>query len=122
MAVNPDELKENIRARLVWIGPMRLVEFIERLDGYLSKAGLNLRDYLIPIGIPGKLPSQLTPYEIAHLARFLHLNVPRASSSFEQAFEEITGHKTTSPLTEGSGYELELRRGRRAARPHIRRV
>ena len=116
-----DIIRENVRVRLQNLNRAEFESFISVLDMLMMRSGLNLRDYLVPVGIPGQHPSDLTPYELAHLARFFRLNMPQALHAFEKALEAITGHNTTSPLTEGSGNELP-RRGHRAARPHIRRI
>lgn len=117
-----DIIREKVRVRLQTLNRPEFLSFISVLDQLMMRSGLNLRDYLVPVGIPGQKPADLTPYELAHLARFFRLNVPLAVQPFDDALEAITGHdSTTSPLTEGSGNELP-RRGHRAARPHIRRI
>jgi hypothetical protein len=120
MVASVDIIRENVRVRLQTLNRAEFEQFIRVLDTLMMRSGLNLRDYLVPVGIPGQQPTDLTPYELAHLARFFRLNVPHAVQPFDDALEAITGHNTTSPLTEGSGNELPRRH--RAARPHIRRI
>ena len=42
------------------------------------------RAYLIPLGIPGRSPEDLTPAEVGHLIRFLRMIVPEAMLAVER--------------------------------------
>jgi hypothetical protein len=114
-----DELKKIVYDILASLEFGRVEMFVLSLDERLRARGFNLRDYLLPIGVAGRHVSQLTPYELSHLARFFHLHVPRGKQAFEAALRETTGHTFTStPVGPGR----DIRTGRRAARPHIRRA
>ncbi len=60
-------------------------EFIQVLEAEMRRANLNMRAYLIPLGIPGRSPEDLTPTEVGHLVRFLKINVPQAMPAVERA-------------------------------------
>jgi hypothetical protein len=84
-AIDANELKAVVRDGLVAMNMADREEFIGTLEGELRRAGLNMRAYLVPLGIPGRSPEDLTPTEVAHLMRFLKLNVPRAVPAIERA-------------------------------------
>jgi hypothetical protein len=73
-------------------------DFIQNLEAEMRRANLNMRAYLIPLGIPGRSPEDLTPTEVGHLVRFLKINVPKAMSAIERTmsryniFAEKAGH------------------------------
>jgi hypothetical protein len=97
--VDAGELKEVVRDGLVGMNVTEREEFIGTLEAEMRRAGLNMRAYLIPLGIPGRSPEDLTPTEIAHMMRFLKLNVPQAMPAIErslaryQAFSTVIGGK-----------------------------
>ena len=84
-AVDANELKELVRDGLVAMNAAEREEFIRTLEAEMRRAGLNMRAYLIPLGIPGRSPEDLTPTEIAHMMRFLKLNVQQAMPAIERA-------------------------------------
>jgi hypothetical protein len=49
-----------------------------------------MRAYLIPHGIPGRSPEDLTPTEVGHLVRFLKINVPQATQAIEKAMAQFS--------------------------------
>jgi hypothetical protein len=101
-SLDPNELKAVVRDGLVGMGMTEREDFIGTLETEMRKAGLNMRAYLVPLGIPGRSPEDLTPTEVAHLIRFLKLNVPQAMTAVEKALGRYnsfvindgrTGHK-----------------------------
>jgi hypothetical protein len=60
-------------------------DFIQALETEMRRASLNMRAYLVPLGIPGRSPEDLTPTEVGHLVRFLKINVPQAMLAVERA-------------------------------------
>jgi hypothetical protein len=84
-AVDASELKEVVRDGLVGMNIAEREEFIGTLEAEMRRSGFNMRAYLIPLGIPGRSPEDLTPTEVAHMIRFLKLNVPQAMSAIERA-------------------------------------
>lgn len=97
--VDAGELKEVVRDGLVAMNISEREEFIRTLEAEMRRAGLNMRAYLIPLGIPGRSPEDLTPTEVAHMMRFLKLNVPQAMPAIEgsltqyDAFSTVVGEK-----------------------------
>jgi hypothetical protein len=84
-ALDANELKVRVRDGLVAMNMTEREEFIGTLEAEMRRAGLNMRAYLVPLGIPGHSPEDLTPTEVAHLIRFLKLNVSKAMPAIERA-------------------------------------
>lgn len=83
--LDANELKAKVRDGLVAMNMTEREEFIGTLEAEMRRAGLNMRAYLVPLGIPGHSPEDLTPTEVAHLIRFLKLNVAKAMPAIERA-------------------------------------
>src|SRR5262245_27596678 len=83
-SLDANELKAVVRDGLVEMTIADREDFIGSLETELRRAGLNMRSYLVPLGIPGRSPEDLTPTEVAHLIRFLKLNVPQAMKAVER--------------------------------------
>ena len=83
-SLDPDELKSFICSRLVSITVTEQEDFIHALEVEMRRANLNMRAYLIPLGIPGRSPEDLTPVEVGHLIRFLKMIVPEAMLAVER--------------------------------------
>src|ERR1044072_8361670 len=79
--LDPTELKSIVRDGLVTMNMSEREEFIQALETEMRRANLNMRAYLIPLGIPGRSPEDLTPTEVGHLVRFFKINVPQAMSA-----------------------------------------
>ena len=92
-AIDAGELKEIVRDGLVAMNIAEREDFIRTLEAEMRRAGLNMRAYLIPLGIPGRSPEDLTPTEVAHMMRFLKLNVPQAMPAIEGSLSQY-GHFT----------------------------
>lgn len=101
--VDAGELKEVVRDGLVAMNITEREEFIGTLEAELRRAGLNMRAYLIPLGIPGRSPEDLTPTEIAHMMRFLKLNVPQAMPAIERS---LTRYETFATVIGGKGHRI----------------
>ena len=89
--MDANQLKGAVRDGLVGMSMTDREEFIAALELELRKAGLNMRAYLVPLGIPGRSPEDLTPTEVAHLIRFLKLNAPQAMPAIERALGRYSG-------------------------------
>jgi len=80
------------------------VEFIEALESEMRRENLSITDYLIPLGIPGMRPEDLTPTEVAHLVSFLKMHVLQAVTAVKRAMarlvvlreEQNVGHALTA--------------------------
>ena len=96
--LDPTELKSLVRDGLVAMNMAEREEFIQALEAEMRRVSLNMRAYLIPLGIPGRSPEDLTPTEVGHLVRFLKINVPQAMSAVTRTmaryaiFAEKAGH------------------------------
>ena len=86
--LDANELKATIRDGLVSMTIAEREEFIGTLEAEMRRAGLNMRSYLVPLGIPGRSTEDLTPTEVAHLIRFLKLNAPQAMRAVERALTQ----------------------------------
>jgi len=96
--LDPNDLKSMVRDGLVSMTMADREDFIQALEAEMRRANLNMRAYLIPLGIPGRSPEDLTPTEVGHLIRFLKINVPQAMSAVDRTmarytiFAEKAGH------------------------------
>jgi hypothetical protein len=88
--LSPDELKNAVRDGLVSMTISDRIGFIEALESELRKLDLNIRAYLVPLGIPGRSAEDLTPNEVGHLVRFLKINVPKAIPAIERAMSRYS--------------------------------
>lgn len=101
--VDPSELKEVVRDGLVAMNSTEREEFIGTLEAEMRRAGHNMRAFLIPLGIPGRSPEDLTPTEVAHMIRFLKLNIPQAMSAIERV---LSRYEVFSPNVSGKGHRI----------------
>jgi len=83
-SLDPDELKSVVRDGLISMKVTEREDFIQALEVEMRRANLDMRTYLIPLGIPGRNPEDLTPAEVGHLIRFLKMNVPEAMRAVGQ--------------------------------------
>jgi hypothetical protein len=101
--VDAGELKEVVRDGLVAMNIADRDGFIRTLEAEMRRTGLNMRAYLIPLGIPGRSPEDLTPTEIAHMMRFLKLNVPQAMPAIERS---LARYEVFSTIIGGKGHRI----------------
>src|SRR3984893_11271294 len=102
-ALDANELKSLVRDGMVAMNMTEREEFIGTLEAEMRRAGLNMRAYLVPLGIPGRSTEDLTPTEVAHLIRFLKLNVPKAMSAVERALARYENFSTEDG---GKGHKI----------------
>ena len=84
-----DDVKNTVRDVLLLMTWPEQVEFIEALESEMRRAGLSITHYLIPLGIPGMTPEELTPIEVGHLVRFLKIHVRQAMPAVERAMARL---------------------------------
>jgi hypothetical protein len=98
-SLDPNELKNVVRDGLVSMNMADREDFIQSLEMEMRRASLNMRAYLVPLGIPARTPEELTPTEVGHLIRFLKINVPQAMPAVERALSRYTvfGEKVGHP-------------------------
>jgi hypothetical protein len=109
--LGPDELKSVIRDGLVGMNMSEREAFFETLEGEMRQFGLDVRKYLVPLGIPGRSPEDLTPTEVGHLVRYLKINVPKAMPAVNKAMSRFVafvekagnGDKAASGEKAGNG-------------------
>jgi len=61
------------------------------LETEMRRENLSITEYLIPLGIPGMRPEELTPTEVGHLVRFLKMHVLQAVTAVERAMARLEG-------------------------------
>jgi hypothetical protein len=88
--LGPEELKALVRDGLVAMNMAEREAFFEALDRQMKSIGLDIRKYLVPLGIPGRSPEDLTPTEIGHIVRYLKINVPQAMPAVAKALSRFT--------------------------------
>lgn len=86
--LDADKLKASVHEMLLLMEALERKLFIKTLEYEMFRAGLNIRDYLIPLGIPATRAEELTPNEIGHLIRFFRINVPKAMSAVARVLED----------------------------------
>lgn len=88
--LDPNEIKSIVRDGLAKMTLADREEFIQILEAEMKRSNLNLRAYLVPLGIPGRTPEELTPTEVGHLIRFLKINVTNALKAIERTLSSFT--------------------------------
>lgn len=84
-----DDVKTTVRDALLVMTWAERVEFIQALELEMRRADLSITHYLIPLGIPGMWPEELTPTEVGHLVRFLKIHVRQAMPAVERAMARL---------------------------------
>lgn len=102
-ALEANELKSIVRDGLVTMNMAEREEFIGTLEAEMKRAGLHMRGYLVPLGIPARSPEDLTPTEVAHLIRFLKLNVSKALQAIDRA---LGRYSVFAEHSVGSGHRI----------------
>ena len=84
-----DDVKTIVRDALLLMTWAEQVEFIQALESEMRRENLSITSYLIPLGIPGMRPEELTPTEVGHLVRFLKMHVLQAVTAVERAMARL---------------------------------
>ncbi len=84
-----EDVKNTVRDALLLMTWAEQVEFIQALESGMRRENLSITQYLIPLGIPGMSPEELTPIEVGHLVRFLKLHVRQATPAVERAMARL---------------------------------
>jgi hypothetical protein len=87
--LSPDDSKDLIRDVLIGMTQPQREGFIETLEAELGGTDIDIRAYLVPLGIPARSPQELTPIEVGHLVRFLMIIKPSAMPAVERAMEQF---------------------------------
>ena len=80
-----DDVKNTVRDALLLMTWDAQAEFIQALEAEMLRENLSITYYLIPLGIPGMRPEELTPIEVGHLVRFLKIHVRQAMPAVKRA-------------------------------------
>lgn len=98
--VEPDQLRDSVRKALSSLSADELVSWRHHLLSGLTEAGLNLGACRFVIGISGESPDSLTPSSIAHLIRYVRLNLPDAMKTVAGRLGKLL-LVTNDPVTKG---------------------
>ena len=85
-----EALKNRVRDGLLAVTAAEREAFIQSLETEMRRLHFSMRAYLVPLGIPARRPDEMTPVEVAHLVRFLKINVPQAMPAIERAMASIS--------------------------------
>ena len=88
--MDADELKAVVRDGLVAMNLTDREGFIKALEAEMRTVNLNMRSYLVPLGIPARTLEELTPTEVGHLVRYLKINVQHAMPAVERAISKFS--------------------------------
>lgn len=83
------DVKARVRDALLLMTGAEQVKFIQALETEMRRENLSITEYLIPLGIPGMRPEELTPTEVGHLVRFLKMQVLQAVTAVERALARL---------------------------------
>ncbi|HUK90004.1 MAG TPA: hypothetical protein VLZ81_06355 [Blastocatellia bacterium] len=97
VGLGPEELKSLVRDGLVAMNMAEREAFFETLDREMKHAGFNIRKYLVPLGIPGRSPEDLTPTEMGHIVRYLKINEAKAMPAVVKALSRFTVFAEKAP-------------------------
>jgi hypothetical protein len=84
-----DDVKTIVRDALLLMTWAGQVEFIQALESEMRRENLSITEYLIPLGIPGMTPEELTPTEVGRLVNFLRIHVLQAVTAVERAMARL---------------------------------
>jgi hypothetical protein len=84
-----NNVKTIVRDALLLMTRAEQVEFIQALESEMRRENLSITNYLIPLGIPGRRPEELTPTEVGHLVSFLNMHVLQAVTAVERAMARL---------------------------------
>jgi hypothetical protein len=98
--MNPDDLKTRVREGLVAMTIAEREIFLRALETDMKEVGVNIRAYLVPLGIPGRSAEDLTPNEVGHLLRYLKINQPKALPAIARSINRSSAftEKTSRPM------------------------
>jgi hypothetical protein len=105
--LEPDALRDSVRDALSALTADELASWRDHLLSGLRKAGLNLEACRFLIGISGDSTDNLSPSGIAHLIRYVRLNLPEAM--------KLVAERLGKLLTVSSDSVTKARQFRRAA-------
>jgi hypothetical protein len=105
--LEPDALRDSVRDALSALAADELASWRNHLLSGLRKAGMNLEACRFLIGISGDSTDNLSPSGIAHLIRYVRLNLPEAM--------KVVAERLGKLLTVSNDSVTKARQFRRAA-------
>jgi hypothetical protein len=88
-AAEPDMLRDSVQKGLSELSEEDRPRVYDRLVTALNKAGVNLGQLLLVLGIPARTAAELTAPEIATLVRYVRLNEPAAMVALATVLSEF---------------------------------
>ena len=88
-AAEPDMLRDSVQKGLSQLSEEDRPHVYARLLTALNKAGVNLGQLLLVLGIPARTSEELTATEIATLVRYVRLNEPTAMVALATVLSEF---------------------------------
>ncbi|MFY9608837.1 MAG: hypothetical protein WAU45_09515 [Blastocatellia bacterium] len=89
----PDRLGNSVRNAFSQLSEEERPNVVYRLLTALKKAGVNIGQHLLLLGIPARTAEELTAPEIATLIRYVRINEPRAMAASVPVLNELlTAH------------------------------
>ena len=88
-AAEPDMLRDSVQKGLSQLSEEDRPHVYSRLLTALNKAGVNLGQLLLVLGIPARTSEELTAPEIATLVRYVRLNEPTAMVALATVLSEF---------------------------------
>ena len=88
-AAEPDMLRDSVQKGLSQLCEEERPHAYARLLTALNKAGVNLGQLLLVLGIPARTAAELTAPEIAALVRYVRLNEPTAMVALATVLSEF---------------------------------
>lgn len=94
-AADPDELGRVVQDTVSSISEEQRAAYSRRLISILVELGLNVPALLYVSGVVEQEPDDLTPAEIAHLIRYVRINVPWALLDSDNLFAGLDHSRQT---------------------------
>src|SRR5262249_55416155 len=94
-AADPEDLRRVVQEAVSTISEEQRATYCRRLVSGLAELGLNVRAILYVSGVIEQEPADLTPAEIAHLVRYVRINVPWALIDSRNLFAGLEQKKET---------------------------
>lgn len=95
-AADPDVLRQAIQESLSSLTDDQRAGYNRRLTTALVELGLNIPSILYISGVVEQEPADLTPSEVAHLFRYIRINLPWVLFEAEDLFAGLGQKKETS--------------------------
>jgi hypothetical protein len=113
-AADPESVRRAIQESLSRLPDAQRASYNRRVTEALSELGLNVPAILFTAGVVEQDPGDLTPSEVAHLFRYVRINLPWVLVDAEELFagldrKQFTRKKPLKPrfLPEAPGMPIE---------------